>query len=103
MPRKQRRPFNIEQKAQAVVRHLQDNVPVSTLCDELDIHPNQFYDWQKQAMANLSAAFKKESNAEIKNLYAEIARFKERLAKKDEAIAELLEEYITVKKKIGVI
>ena len=101
MPRKERRPFSAEQKACAVVRHLQENVPVSALCEELGLHPNQYYDWQKQALLNLPAAFQRDSNSELRKLHAEIARFKERLLRKDEAIATLLEEYVAVKKKNG--
>ena len=32
-----------EQKVAIVRRHLVEKVPVSDLCDELDIHPNQYY------------------------------------------------------------
>jgi transposase-like protein len=101
MPRRQRRSFDAGQKAAAVVRHLQDGVAVSTLCEELDIHPNQFHEWRRQALSNLAKVFERESKSELARLHAEMAAAKEKLAKKDEAIAELLQEYIDVKKNAG--
>ena len=101
MTRKKRRGFTPEQKAAAVIRHLQDGIAVSTLCEDLDIHPNQYYDWQKQALGNLSATFQNVDSAR-KRLEAELAGVRERLSRKDWAMAELLEEHIALKKKNGV-
>lgn len=102
MSRRKRRTFNIEQKSAAVVKHLQDNVPVSQICEELEIHPNQYYDWQKQALSNLNAAFTKERDKELSKLHSEIAKVKAKVARKNEAISELLEEHILLKKELGV-
>src|SRR5206468_6559297 len=38
-------------------RHLVEKVPVSNLCDELDIAPNLFYRWQQEFFENGHAAF----------------------------------------------
>jgi len=40
--------FTDDEKAKAVLRHFQDNVPISIICLELSLHPNVFYTWQKQ-------------------------------------------------------
>ena len=48
-----------EQKVAIVRRHLVENVPVSDLCDELGVHPNQYYGWQKQFFENGAAAFER--------------------------------------------
>jgi transposase-like protein len=101
MEKRQRRLFTADLKAQAVVRHFQDGVAVSALCEELGIHPNQFYDWQKLAFSNLPAAFQKESGAETRRLNAEVMRINAKLAQKDEVISELLTEHIALKKKTG--
>ena len=45
---KQRRHFADHEKVAILKRHLVEKVPVSDLCDELDIYPNQFYDWLKK-------------------------------------------------------
>lgn len=100
MANKKRRSFTPEQKAEAVVRHVQDGVAVSDLCEGLGIHPNQYYDWQKQAFSNLPATFQK-GDAVLKRLEVKLAKAHERIAKKDWAMAELLEEHIALKKNGG--
>ena len=37
-----------EEKVAILRRHLIDRVPVSTLCDEYQLHPTVFYRWLKQ-------------------------------------------------------
>src|SRR5204863_154784 len=46
-----------EEKVTILRRHLVDKVPVSTLCDEHQIHPTVFYRWLKQFFENGVAAF----------------------------------------------
>lgn len=101
MGKRIRRIFTPAQKATAVVRHVQDGVLVSDLCDELGIHPNQYYEWQKQALSNLEVTFEKR-DSERKKLEKALAATRAKLARKDWAIAELLEEHIALKKNGGV-
>src|SRR5258708_1403902 len=54
---KQRRHFDGTQKVAILKRHLIDKVPVSDLCDELDLYPTQFYAWLKEFFENGQAAF----------------------------------------------
>ena len=54
---KQRRHFAGTEKVAILKRHLLDKVPISDLCDELDIYPNQFYDWLKKFFENGHLAF----------------------------------------------
>jgi transposase-like protein len=42
-----RRRFERGQKATILKRYLVDKVPLSDLCDEYGIKPNQIYTWQK--------------------------------------------------------
>jgi transposase-like protein len=100
--RKKRRIFSPEQKSKAVVRHLQDGVAISTLCDELEILPTQFYDWQKQALSGLPRVFESQPNKISRSQTKEIEDLQTRLTQKDSVIAELLEEHITLKKSLGV-
>jgi len=44
-------------------RHLLEKTPVSDLCDELDLAPNQFYRWQQEFFENGHAAFDNGRNA----------------------------------------
>jgi len=55
---RQRRHFADHEKVAILKRHLIDKVPVSDLCDELDIYPNQFYDWLKKFFENGHLALK---------------------------------------------
>ena len=100
--RRPRRHFTPEQKATAVIRHLQDGVSVSRICDELDIHPNQFYDWKKQALESMTEAFVRRSTPrEESRKKREMEQLHAKLAKKDSVIAELLTEHIALKKSLG--
>ncbi len=56
MSRRPRRKFSEVQKTKAVLPHSQDGVPVSQVCENLGIHPNQYYEWQKQAFLIQSRA-----------------------------------------------
>jgi transposase len=50
----------------AILRcHLQEQVPVSELCWEHDLHPNVFYRWQKEFFEGGAAAFEQESSTQI--------------------------------------
>lgn len=98
-----RRVFTPEQKAKAVIRHLQDGVPSSRICDELSIHPNQFYEWKKQALESMPGAFaRKVAPTEAKRQQQRVKQLQEKLAQKDEVIVELLTEHIELKKSLGV-
>jgi transposase len=44
---KQRRHFAGAEKVTILKRHLLDKVPISDLCDELGLYPNQVYGWLK--------------------------------------------------------
>ena len=52
-----RRHFGTDQKATILKRYLVDKVPISDLCDEYGIKPNQIYAWQKILFDNAQAAF----------------------------------------------
>ncbi len=100
--RRSRRIFTPEQKAKAVIRHLQDGVPASQICEELSIHPNQFYDWKKQALESLSDAFARKAAPQAeKRQHQQMERLQAKLSQKDEVIAELLTEHIKLKKSLG--
>ncbi|MSU80655.1 MAG: transposase [Gemmataceae bacterium] len=58
---KPRRHFLGTEKVAILKRHLIDKVPVSDLCDELDLYPNQLYGWLKDFFENGHAATNTES------------------------------------------
>ena len=100
---KQRRHFGGTEKVAILKRHLTEKVPVSTLCDELDIYPTQFYSWLKDFFDNGHLAFeagrKSKANEDAKDL--KIARLEAKLQTKDSVLAELMEEHVSLKKKLG--
>jgi len=81
-------------------RHLIDRVPISDLCDEHQLSPTLFYAWQKQFFENGSAAFQTRVAPEG-HLHRTIAALREKLQRKNEVVAELMEEHIKLKKDLG--
>ena len=95
-----------EEKVSIVRRHLLENVPVSDLCDEIDIHPTQYYQWQKQLFENGALAFERRANGANQRRQEDaavkkIAQLEAKLQKKNEVVAELLEEHVQLKKELG--
>jgi len=101
-----RKYFTPEEKVAIVRRHLLENIPVSDLCDELGIHATQYYTWQKQLFEGAAQAFarkpnkanqRRQENAQAKK----IQQLEEKLQKKNEVVAELLEDHVQLKKELG--
>ena len=106
MTKKTRRKYTAEEKAAIVRSHLVDKKPVSDVCDEYGIQPSVFYGWQRQVMENLAAAFetggrRRKSSGREEKLVQENDALKARLAKKDNVIAEVSEEFVRLKKSLG--
>lgn len=101
--RRERRHFTGEQKVAIIKRHLVDGVPVSNLCDEYQILPTQFYQWQKQLFEGGAAAFESRRAQPVGPSQAErqIEQLQAKLLNKNEVIAELLEEHVRLKKTNG--
>jgi len=100
MPKSRRR-FTAAQKAAVVREHLIDKTPVSDLCDKHGIQPTVFYRWQKAMFENLPSLFERQNNSQISALRHQNETLKEKLAHKDEVIAEIMADYIAVKKTLG--
>jgi transposase len=100
---KPRRHFADHEKVAILKRHLLDKVPVSDLCDELDIYPNQFYDWLKRFFENGHLAFAngRKSKGVEDAQQAKIQKLEAKLARKNEVMAELMEAHTELKKSLG--
>lgn len=101
MPTKPRRSFSAEQRAAILRKHHIDKVAVSKVCEEEDIQPSLFYYWQKQLFENAVAALQPSDGPRVRELEKENADLRARVAKKDEVIAEISEEYVAIKKARG--
>jgi transposase-like protein len=81
-----------------------EKTPVSDLCDQLGIHPTLFYRWQKDFFENGQAAFEhtgKRRKAEDDAKDRKIAALEDKLQRKNEVLAELMEEHVQLKKELG--
>jgi transposase-like protein len=100
---KPRRHFSGADKVAILKRHLIDKVPVSDLCDELQLYPNQFYNWLKEFFDNGQAAF--DNGRKSKTVEADkdrkIEQLEAKLQRKNEVMAELLEAHTLLKKELG--
>jgi transposase-like protein len=95
-----------EQKMSILRRHLLEDTPISDLCDEFGIHSTQYYTWQKQLFENGTLAFERRPNGANRRRKEEagarrIAELEAKLQKKNEVVAELLEEHVQLKKSLG--
>lgn len=98
-----RRHFTPQEKVAVVKRHLLEGVPVSTLCDQFQINPTLFYQWQRLLFENAHLAF--ENGRKSKTLEdakdTKIQRLEAKLQRKNEVMAELMEEHTLLKKELG--
>ena len=103
MKGKKYRRVSSDVKVQALKKHMMDKIPVSEICEEQGIQPSVFYLWQRELFARGASLFDKKPGPRAVDHSAEkIAALEARLAKKDEVIAELLEEHVALKKTLGV-
>jgi transposase-like protein len=97
-----RRHFSPEDKMKMLRLHLLEKVPISEVCDQHQIIPTQFYQWQKTFFENGAAAFAKTSGPRATSQTEQkMARLEEKLQRKDEVIAEIMAEHNLLKKELG--
>jgi transposase-like protein len=95
MSRRHGRRFSDVQKTKAVLPHVQDGVPVSHVYENLGIHPNQYYDWQKQAFSSLPQVFSRDAIMQERSHQLKVDNLKAKLSKKDEVKLNKLEYKLT--------
>src|SRR3972149_10156371 len=98
---KQRKHFTAADKVKRVRRHLVEKVPVSQVCDDAGIQPTQFYRWQQIFFENGTAAFERQSKSETSAREQRIVFLESKLHRKDEVLAEVMEENVAKKKSLG--
>jgi transposase-like protein len=100
---KTRRHFSGTDKVAILKRHLVEKVPISDLADEYHLHPNQLYAWLKEFFENGHAAFDngRKSKAVDDAHLAKIQKLEAKIQRKDEVLAELMEEHVSLKKSLG--
>ena len=100
---KSRRHFTGAEKVAILKRHLLDKVPISDLCDELQLFPNQVYTWLKEFFENGHAAFDngRRSKAVDNAQHRKIEHLEAKLQRKDSVLVELMEEHVLPEKSLG--
>ena len=100
--KRSRKNYTPQEKVSILRRHLLDHVPVSDLCDELNLQPTVFYRWQKEFFENGASAFQSIRAAGPPHAAEKrITVLEEKLRRKNEVMGELMEEYIQLKKNCG--
>ncbi len=98
---KQRKQYAPKEKVRILREHLVEKVPVSDLCDRHGLRPNVFYRWQKQFFENGAAAFEHNGDARERKMTSRVQSLQTRLAGKDEVIAEIMADFVCLKKNLG--
>ncbi len=99
--RKKRKAYTPDEKVGIIRRHLLDGVAVSELCDEHRLSPTVYYRWQKEFFEGGAAAFAKDADRQVSGLRQRLADAEARLSRKNEVLAEVMEEYVRCKKNGG--
>lgn len=101
MTRRSRTRYTAEQKVELIRRHLIDKISVSELCQEYNLQPTVFYRWQQEFFEHGASAFQRDSSAQQRKTQKHISLLESKLQRKDEVLAELMEEYVVLKKTLG--
>ena len=99
--RKPRKHYTAEEKVAILRRHLLEREPISKLCEEHGIQPTLFYRWQKDFFENGAAAFQRAGRSHQPAEQERIEFLEKRIQRKDEVLAELMEEHVALKKSLG--
>ena len=102
MSKRTRRRHSPEQKAALVRQHVVDKKPVSEICSAAQLQPSVFYQWERDLLDAAPALFAgRRTPSREQELEAKIAALEAKLARKDAILAEVSEEYVTLKKTRG--
>ncbi len=99
--KRQRKHYSGEEKVAILRRHLLEGAAVSTLCDELGLQATVFYRWQKELFENGAAAFQTKGRVDQQAGQERIEYLEKKIQRKDEVLAELMAEHLTLKKDLG--
>ena len=105
-----RRKFTGDEKMAILRRHLVDKMAVSDVCDQVGIHPTLFYRWQKELFDRGAAVFERggdpgragvTADRQKRQMDKKVSALKQKLASKDEVIAEIMASHVALKKSLG--
>ena len=99
--KKTRKHYSGEEKVAILRRHLVEKEAISKLCDELGLQPTVFYRWQKEFFENGAVAFQTKGRPDQQAEKERIDFLEKKIQRKDEVLAELMGEYVALKKELG--
>jgi transposase len=97
----ERRHWSSEDKIKLLRRHLIEKVPISKICEEARLAPSLFHRWQELLFGNAALALEGSRRAERGQDQQRIEKLEQRIRRKDEVLAELMAEHISLKKELG--
>jgi transposase len=98
--KKERRHWSADDKIKLLRRHLIENVPISKICEEANLAPSLFHRWQEQLFQNAVLALEGK-RPERNQDQQRIEKLEKKIRQKDEVLAELMAEHISLKKELG--
>lgn len=97
-----RRQYSASEKVAILREHLLEERPISDICERHALHPNMFYRWQKQFFESGHIVFERGGGDPVARKAAKkIDKLERKLQQKDTVLAELMAEYVAVKKTLG--
>ena len=98
--KKERRHWSADEKIKLLRRHLIENVPISKICEDARLAPSLFHRWQEQLFQNAALALEGK-RPERNQDQQRIEKLESKIRQKDEVLAELMAEHISLKKEFG--
>jgi len=85
-------------KIKLLRRHLIEKVAISTVCDEAGLAPSLFHRWHEQLFGNAALGNRRAERGQDRQRIEEL---KQKIRQKDEVLAELTGEHLSLKKELG--
>jgi transposase len=103
MDKRPRRQHSPEDKVRILRLHLLEGKAISEICESEGIHPTLFYQWQKTFFEKGTAAFEngRSPSRGFGQNDRKIEALESKLRRKDEVIAEIMEDLVRTKKELG--
>ena len=96
-----RRKYSPSEKVAILRLHLLEKVPISEVCDRHGLNPTVFYRWQKEFFEKGAMVFEARQEPPVRQAEQRVQTLQAKLARKDEVIAELMEDHVRLKKSLG--
>jgi transposase-like protein len=98
---KARRKFTPDQKFKIIKEQMTTRTSVSDICKKYDISAGNFYKWQEKFLKAALEGFKKSDDGPTKAELRKIEQQAQKISRLQEAITEIVQENIELKKSLG--